>query len=253
MKKILLISALLILITSPAWALSTALQAVVGAAGPVYTDCSTCTDTNVVFCYYGDYTGDTDKACLSSSTTLDGTLSNATVVDSGTDPGTASPTSAGNVLKSDGNTYYLGYTPGSVTGLDLTGEEGRFEADIYVGNLTGTCQVFYLYYGANDYIKLLVSADNKLRIEHVGNSVVTSMTGGDAVPENTWTHIQFRWSAANDKISTKVGANDWDDDADADAVTAFVANAASMRLANSPATGNTVYLDNVKIYSVSGL
>lgn len=218
-----------------------------GAAGPVYTDCSNIGTAS--FYWNGDHTSGTTYGCKNSTTSVNGSMANATVVASGTTPGTVSPESGGNCLLSDSGSDIFGFT---ITDLvDVTGAEGFYEADVYIGNSSGSNALLLIYQAASNKISISITSTNALSIDHIGGSVQVSLQSTDVIPESTWTKVYARWSVTNNKVSVKIGNGDWKDDADADAVTAFSSNATLFRVLN--AGPDVFYIDNIKLYTTSGL
>lgn len=251
MKRLLLILILVFAVISASDArmsgvmLSGAGTAAVGG-GETYTDCSQI--GTATFYYNADYSGDTDKGCTDASTAVDGTIgTGGAVVASGTDPGTESPGSGNNVFKGSGSSEYLRF--GVADAIDATGSEGRIECDVYATATTSTITLFMMP-SSSQYVKININSSGVLAVEHVTTSIVT-MTGGDAISDGTWTHVQIRWSVTNNQLGVKVGDNDWDVDTDADAVAAFSESATYFYFYFTGV--DDCYIDNVKIYATSGL
>jgi hypothetical protein len=219
------------------------------ASGAVYTDCSQVGTHE--FAWFGDYTGDTDKGCYGSTAT-DGTLSGASVVAGGTDPGTAAPTSAGNCLKVTANSQYLRYT---ITDKDiLDSAEGLFQADVYLpaGGATGDDALMRSVVDANNKINIYILTGGKLYVLHQGQGSPVALASTDTITAETWTTVYVRWSVANNKISVKIGAGSWKDDSDDDDVKAFAAEPTTVNFGNDTATDD-FYIDNIYLDTVSGL
>jgi hypothetical protein len=219
------------------------------ASGAVYTDCSQVGTHE--FAWFGDYTGDTDKGCYGSTAT-DGTLSGASVVAGGTDPGTAAPTSAGNCLKVTANSQYLRYT---ITDKDIfDSAEGLFQADVYLpaGGATGDDALMRSAVDANNKINIYILTGGKLYVLHQGQGSPVGLASTDTITAETWTTVYVRWSVANNKISVKIGAGSWKDDSDDDDVKAFAAEPTTVNFGNDTATDD-FYIDNIYLDTVSGL
>jgi hypothetical protein len=251
MKRILIL--LILLISSPAYPASVVMMGGGGTTsegeGASYADCSQVGTHE--FAWFGDYTGDTDKACFGATAT-DGTLSGASVVAGGTDPGTAAPTSAGNCLKLTANNQYLRYTITSKNILDSA--EGQFQVDVYLpsGGATGDDYLLRSVVDASNYIKIYILSSNKVIVNHTGQASQVIVSSTDTIPAETWTTVYVRWSVANNKISVKVGAGSWNDDSDGDTVTAFASEPTTVNFGNDAATDD-FYLDNIYLDTVSGL
>jgi hypothetical protein len=220
------------------------------AAGPVYTDCSQIGSDN--FVYFSDYSGDTDKACKTGGTAIDGTISAGEVVAGGTDPGTASPTSAGNVVKLNATNDYIRWP---ITSGDIgNSSEGKLCFDVYVSLSTGNCTWYPQYYNGTNNILVTFNATNTIGLTHVGNGTSVSMTSTATFTDATWTNVCIRWSVTNNKTSIKIGAGDWEDDADADSVTAFATESSYVYVGyGTIPTDHVLYVDNLTGTNVSGL
>lgn len=218
-------------------------------SGLVYTDCSAF-PSGASFFWTGDYSGDTDKGCKSASTTLDGTISGGSVVNSASDPGVVSPTSGGNVYKqvTDGN-YYIRWPV--TTGDIFSGAEGRICMDIYLASSAyGT---FYLGRANSSNEQVLgINSGNDITASHEGSDVVTSITTSATIPDATWTNVCLRWSVTNNKLSVKIGAGSYEDDIDTDAVTEL-SGASYVYFGYQGSLSGTIYMDNFTIYKTSGL
>lgn len=271
MKKLPYLLILLCLITSPCYALTSAIQAVCGssgAAGPVYTDCSNA--GTLSFYYTGDYTGDTDKACTSTTTTKDGTASNASFVVSGTDPGTASPESAGNVIKMAHASGYVSYALASCTGGNcdiVNADEGQLSMDVYLSATTNTNGLYRLRYDGNNDHVVSVDLNGSIVFNAIsaGNTCAVQTANG-AISDATWSRLCLRWSDANNKIGIAVIATSASCDSasyktacpsgcdvtDADCLGTFAGAPTIFRITNGSAGGDAVYVDNVKIKKTSG-
>jgi hypothetical protein len=221
-----------------------------GAASTTYTDCSQI--GSHAFVYFGDYTGDTDKGCKGSSTALDGTLSGATVVAGGTDPGTASPTSAGNVLKLAASNDYLRWSISS--GDIFSSSEGQACFDFYLNASTGANTMYLSYTSARNIDKITFISNNTVAYTHIGNSVNTTMVTSAKFNDATWTHLCVRWSVSNNQIGIKVGEGSWEVDADADDVTAHATEPSYVYAGYGALTASEyIYIDNLTIDKASGI
>jgi hypothetical protein len=228
----------------------------VAAVGTTYTDCSQVGTHE--FAWFGDYTGDTDKACFGATAT-DGTLSGASVVAGGTDPGTAAPTSAGNCLKVTANSQYLRYTITSKNILDSA--EGQFQVDVYLpsGGATGDDYLLRSVVDASNYIKIYIGSSDAVTVIHTGQGSQVTVYSTDTITAETWTTVYVRWSVANNQVGVKIGAGSWRTacpsgctSTDTDSVTAFASEPTTVNFGNDVATDD-FYLDNIYLDTVSGL
>ena len=189
---------------------------VIGSGVPV----SGSTDS-YAFLYTGDYASDTDKAYTSGgSGTIDGTwnITSASSSQNHTSGGTYS-------FYGDANNEHLRWT---ITSDDiLNDQEGNAELWVY---LTGHSTNIPLWQvnnnssaNSSNIIIAYVNTSQQVYFEHKGNNKAVSVTSTNTVSENTFVRICFRWSVANNVISVKIGDNAWENDSDADAVTAFSA------------------------------
>lgn len=216
-----------------------------GSVGPVYTDCSQVGTHE--FAWFGDYTGDTDKACYGSTDT-DGTVVNAEIVASGTDPGTTSSTSGGNVTKHDTTDDRIAWPITAKNIFDSA--EGMFCTDIYLSASTGQNHLFNIYVDSSNEMNLRVNADNTVTFTHRGAATLHYKTTTGTVSDTTWTNICARWSDANNAIGVKIGSSAWE--TSSAATVAFAAEPAKFYIGNK-AVSNTFYLDNVTLDTESGL
>jgi hypothetical protein len=218
------------------------------ASGPVYTDCSQLGTHS--FYWNGDHATSNVTACKSGGT-LTGTLSNATIVASGTDPGTASPTSGGNVLKATATNNRFRFAASGI----FSSAEGQFCGDIWLIGSTNSNYIFNFTGGANDLLNMTAGADGKLTLTHKGNNVSVIIGSDDAVPDTTWTRVCARWSVTNNQIGIKIGSGSWKADSDADAVTAFATEPTNFDFPTDgfKAVTDGLYMDNVTLDTASGL
>jgi hypothetical protein len=220
------------------------------ASGTTYTDCSQL--GSHMFYWNGDHASGTTYGCKSEAT-VNGTLSSATVVASGTDPGTASPTSAGNVLKIDTSNGYLRW---AITAADIINtSEGKMCFDLYPTISTSGITMELARNSSTNHMTLGIRSDNKLSFDHVGNSVDVQVISSTTFTDATWTPVCIRWSVTNNQVGISLnGGNLWDTDADADTVTAFTSAATYLYInyATVP-TSHVYYFDNLVIDSASGL
>lgn len=237
------------------------------AAGTDYTVCTNI-PSGAVFWYTGNLTGQADDACLTSSTVKDGTESNASFVDSATDPGTASPDSAGNVIKSTHASGYVSWAPASCTvgNCDIiNADEGQLQMDVYFAATTGTNAIFRLYYDANNNMAISMDDGNSVVFNAIAAGGTCSIqTAQGAISDTTWTRLCARWSDSNNKIGLAVIATTESCDSatyatacpsgctttDADCLGTFGGSPSVFRILNGVA--NATYVDNVIIKKTSG-
>ena len=250
MKKFLILIVLLIALPCQAQDLARLsapmLGAGVSAAAVVYTDCSQF-PSGASFYWNGDYAGpDTDQGCSSASTSIAGTFgAGGAVSATGTDPGTASPESAGNALKFDSATSE--YLRWSVSSDDIANlDEGRASLDLYAAATTGFTTLNILYIDVNNHLKLRVGSDGTLRLDHLGTGTRLYIDSTAKLPDTTWTRVLMRWSVSNNKMAIKIGANDWQEGTGTFA--AKTGTLGYLSLDDSSHT-DTLYIDNVVIYA----
>lgn len=221
----------------------------VASSGTTYTDCSQI--GTHAFVWFGDYSGDTDKGCKGASTAVDGTLTTgASVVSGGTDPGTASGTSAGNVLKLEAADD--GYIRWSITDADiLDTSEGLMCFDVYLA-ATASFTAYLSRIGSTDYMLVNVNAANVTKFMYEGQDVLVSATSATDVADETWTNVCVRWSVSNNKIGIKVGAGSWAEQ-DSGTVTAWNAGTNWVYFGYNGVSTAAVYMDNLTIDKASGL
>lgn len=210
--------------------------------------CADCSGT-FLGCWGGEYSGDTDKMCLSSGTSsADGTASGATI-DTWANHGVAGPTGGGTYgVKIDANDEYIRYSISS--GIPINTSEGTLAIDVYLVSSLGTSTFATAENSATNYLRLHMINTNALRFYHKGNNVVVEVDSGSTVSDATWTRVYFAWSVTSNQIAVKVGAGAWTNDSDDDAVTALSAAADYFYIGDGPLggdAGDTIYLDNLSI------
>lgn len=215
------------------------------AGGAVYTNCTQ--QGTAEFYWNGDYTGNSATTCDTDGT---GTMthSGASVVASGTDPGTASPDSGANVLKAAA--WNANSTVPISSGDIWSSSAGLMEFDIYLASSAALCTAIIAYQGATNSFEVQVNADNTVLVRHRGNGTICGVTSTDTIPDTTWTRVQVRWSVALDDLGIKIGAGSFKATTDTP-VTAFSTEPAVVSFGND---GNgtdscAMYLDNIKIWT----
>ncbi len=225
---------------------------IVGGVTPtIGTDYTNCSEIGTAQFYWnGDHASGTTYGCINSTTSLNGTLLGATVVDSDTDPGVSAPGSGNNVLKVAAGSQYLRWpiTAGNI----FKSDEGRMSFDVYLSGSTGVNAIIDNYVDASNYIRVSVEIDNTITFRHMGQASGVIVYSTDTVPDTTWTNVQVRWSVINNKISVKIGAGVWKDDVDADPITVFTAEPTNHYLAYG-VWANTFYIGDFFTYTTSGL
>lgn len=225
------------------------LGAGVSAAGTTYTDCSNI--GTAAFYWNGDHASGTTYGCKTSSTSLNGSI--AGVKHTITDPPTPSPGSGGKALKLLATGTTDDYLAFAITAGDIfSSAEGLITFNVYLGASTGDNKVIRFRSDANNDIVGHMTSAGVVTFVHLGASSSVGIVGGDAIADTTWTNVQIRWSVTNNKVSVKVGANDWDDDVDADTVTAFATEPTSIRFGFNTITDD-VYIDDIFIWKASGI
>lgn len=89
--------------------------------------------------------------------------------------------------------------------------------------LAGNTEFFRILQDATNRIYAYFRSTGVISLVHHGNNVATTLNSTDIISVNTPVLIGLRGSVSNNKVSIKVGAGDWLDDSDDDAVTAFAA------------------------------
>lgn len=214
-------------------------------AAPVYTNCTQ--QGTAEFYWNGDYTGGSTTTCDTDGT---GTMthSGASVVASGTDPGTESPDSGANALKAAA--WNANSTVPITSGDIWSSAAGLMEFDIYLTSSSSLCTAVIAYQGATNYFDIQVNSNNTVLVRHRGNGTQTAVTSTDTVPDTTWTRVQVRWSVALDDLGIKIGAGSFKATTDTP-VTAFSTEPAVVSFGND-GNGNdscAMYLDNIKIWT----
>lgn len=218
-------------------------------AGPVYTDCSNAGTAQLY--WNGEHTSGTNYGCTDTSTTITGNLVSGTIVDSDTDPGTASPASGNNVYKVSDHDQSFRFT---ITSKDIfDSAEGRWCGDVYMSATTGSNDLFNTAVAGDNLIQLRVNADNTITLTHNHGSGFVNMTTTGTISDTTWTNVCARWSVANNQIAVKIGAGSWEVDSDADAVAAFTSEPSYISLSGLNGGTDDFYADNVFVYTTSGL
>lgn len=215
----------------------------VSAAAVSYADCSQI-PSGSAFVWYGDYASDTDKACYGSTAT-DGTLgAGISVVASNSDPGTASPTSGGNVLKFDSTTNeYIQWTNTDNDIFDP--DEGEISVDVYIAEITGYTTIQFARTDVNNIVEFRIASDGTVRFDRTGTSTRVYIDSTNKLSDATWTNIKLRWSVANNKQAIKIGANEWQEHSSG-TVTAYTGTLSYLKL-NCSLSANTIYVDNFTI------
>lgn len=255
MKKILIswLTLLLLCAAVQAHALSAAVQAAVSvnaaSGGVTYTDCSNAGTAQLY--WNGEHTSGTTYGCTNTTTTINGNRVSGTVVDSDTDPGTASPASGNNVYKVSDHDQSFRFT---ITSKDIfDSAEGRWCGDVYMAATTNNNDILNIAVAGDNLIRLRVLSNNTLSFTHNHGSGFVDMTTTGTISDTTWTTVCARWSVANNQIAVKIGAGSWEVDADADAVAAFTAEPSYISLSGFNLGYDDFYVDNVFIYTTSGL
>jgi len=217
------------------------------APGTDYTDCSEC---DGLFYWNGDNAAGSLYGCEDPDTTLLGTLSGAAIVFSDTDPGESSPASGDTCLKLDASNDYLRWP--ITTGDIFNSAEGRITFDLYISaDAYGT---FYLgRQGSSNETFVTVNSNNTMIFSHEGTDSVCAVSSTDVIVDTNWTAIEVRWSVTNNQVGIKIGSGSWKVDTDVTTVTAFSSAATYLYLGYSNITAVSLYIDNVKVYNVSGL
>lgn len=197
-----------------------------------------------------DYAGDTDQACVNSGlSTIQGTTGSGETIDTWANFGIAGPTGGGTYgVKFDADNERISYVNTANDIIDTS--EGTIALDIYLIASTGDNTFVTAYGDANNFMAASVNLNGRLYLRHHGNTVDVAMTGGDTVADATWAEVRISWSVTSNQISVKVGANDWDVDADGDAVTAFATAAANLFIGDGTygiAIADGIYVDNFRV------
>lgn len=223
-----LLTLLILLLASPAYPWGGSVATIGGGTPAAAT--SSCPAGTYVMAWDGDYTSDTDKACIGSTPT-DGTISGATV---GTDYG---ETGNGALLDAvdDYITYSLAAGDYSESGAYTFCMRARFVSD---GTDTNTI-IFEIEDDTDnvDQASIVITDDERVRISWRGNSTAdTVQTAASAISKDstTWYTIVGSWkpetAAGNDMAVSANGGSTWVEEDD-DPV-AFVAEMNGLSLGN---------------------
>lgn len=146
---------------------------------------------------------------------------------------------AASVKFAAGSNYPMAFTPSA------NPDEITVSMWVYLPALTGENALFYMGSGTTNRFRIRITVGGTVLAENTGNSVVTAVTSTDTVSATTWTQIQVTSSVANNILAVKVGENAWQNDADADAVTAQSAAATTVELNPNELTATDgIYVDN---------
>lgn len=230
------------------WQLARMNPAILGAAGPVYTDCS---QIGTAQFYWNGEQPDSKDGCKTGGVKVDGTIAGELVTIEA--PPTPSPSSGGNAMKIAATAGYTTSISFPISSGDIySSSEGRICFNVYMAASTGTDYFVRFRNSVANDASVRIASTGVVTYDHLGNSVGTVVNSSDTVSDNAWTNICSRWSVSGNKISIKIGTGEWLDDSDADAVTAFTVEPTDIKF-----PGNTVvdilYIDDVFIWTSSGL
>lgn len=180
--------------------------------------CPLCEDfAAYLFCYDGNYSGDTDKAYFGSgASTKDGTTNN---VDFGTSYGLTG--CSGVFLDADAD--YIQWTVAARDGFN----EAAFTILILSKPISsaggGGDLLFASQDDANNFIKVTFSDDNTVRVNYTGQSNEVICTSTNTYIDNEWQWTGIAGSVAGNVLSVNIDGQGWEDDGDATAMAAFAA------------------------------
>lgn len=168
-----------------------------------------------LFRWNGDHASGTSYAYTNSGGgSAQGSIGGAAVIDT-------TQAHSGNAVQIYDEWDYIGWSSG-VSGFVST-SEGSAEIWVYADAeaiSSGQVPLFETEYKVSDYLRARI-VDGVVSFVHKGNNVKVALATTTTVPAQTYTRIRFRWSVTNNLIGVQIGANDWENDSDADAVTAF--------------------------------
>jgi len=218
-------------------------------AGSVASSAGPCDNLGSNQAYYdSDHTTNNTTYCKQSGTgTI--TLTNATVSSDYNHT-----TGGGASVKHEAGTPER-YTIPVASSLPMTSSEYYISMWLWIGDTTGTNnEIFKIVGGATDLIYAEINTNNTIHFVHKGNNVLTSIVSTATINMSEWNKLEFRGSVSNNKISININSGGWADDADADAVTAFVIEPSTIVIgSNSLNISDTYYTDDVTIDDASGI
>ena len=199
MKKILII--LFLLIATPSFAWTPCMTAVVSSGGAASADPCGCPTSTYMFCYTGDYSGDTDKACFTNGTAA----KDGEEVDTGTNVSITSTSISFTAVDN-----YVQWALSSKDGFDSTA--GTIFFSVYInggGDVNSNSLIELIYSQATDRLAIQsLDSGNLVRIAWEDNN--GGAVGQDSVAaltENTWYRIGVAWNTVGtDMISVSVVA-----------------------------------------------
>lgn len=165
------------------------------------------------FFWNGDYPSHTDYAQITNgSTTLQGTLSGASVVAGGTDPNPASSDGA-NCLKLTAWNHYLRF---AVTAGDIfSSSVGSMKMLLYLPDAPASQNAICTASNGSNTFRVSVGADRTINLFISNGTTTASVVSTDTITLDTWTNVEVRWDATENTLGVKIGAGSWKDDSEA--------------------------------------
>jgi len=209
MKKI--ITIIIIILLLPALCFAGALQekqksCIAKKNGSAADPCS-CQGTTYMFCYTGDFSADTDKACFTNGTaSKDGTPNSAISV-------------SANYLEWASTYDRLTWAISSDDGV--SDSLGTVYFDYYAVSAVGDQEVFRVVGDATNDIYIRVSGtSDTVKCSHTGNGTAQTVNSTATVVADAWYRIGYSWDTANNKHSVSVvtkttSAKGWEEDSEA--------------------------------------
>lgn len=154
-----------------------------------------CPVTTYMFCYTGDYAGDTDKACFENgSVTKDGTTAGSITLSS-------------DYVLVESNNSYITWSVSNPNQFNTT--TGTIFLSFYVVDDGDTdleqVQIFEAYIDANNKLGCYTNGSgNYMTCVHTGSSTTQSInTANNSVLISTWYRLGYTWSATADGTGAK--------------------------------------------------
>jgi hypothetical protein len=127
-------------------------------------------------------------------------------------------------------------------------QEGSVELWVYVDaagftNTNGLFAIFLSTAAGDNMIRSYIDGSGHVYLRHEGDNHVVTLTTSATLSTQTWQRIRYRWSVINNKIGVQIGGGNWEDDADADPVSAFASDPDMIEL--GPGSYNVTATDGV--------
>ena len=196
----------------------------------------------------GEFPSDTDQICYNNGTSnKDGTATGATI-DTWTTFGISGPTNGGTygVLLNAANEH-IAFVIASKDLIDT--DIGTIAMDIYLDSTTGDNTVIQITApAATNEITVSIKNDGAISFTYEDGGTQYTTLGTNNISDDTWTEIRVSWSISGNVMSTKVGANIWQEDSKA--IDAFSETADHYAIGDGVSgstISDTVYIDNFRV------